>query len=206
MHYWIIFSGFPAHWLYITEVFFLFSKAENWTQSSQKPNFLNSELCDPSKRSEIQSQDNMLCSVGVFFHFLLIVNHPVLQKFPNIALFCLVPTTFWPTRQIPLLVATLMGNAILECDIKSLPYSSLLSYPPCTHQNSTKSLTEQLKPFHIGWKISHMRGCLKTHALSCSTSAWCLLSASICMNWSQIFLQLLIMSRVPDFRCPTWGN
>lgn len=22
LHYWIIFSGFPAHWLYITEVFF----------------------------------------------------------------------------------------------------------------------------------------------------------------------------------------
>lgn len=86
-----------------------------------------------------------------FFPSFLIVNHPVLQKFPIIELFCLVPTTFWPTRQILLLVATLMGNAILACDVKSLPHSSsLLSYPPYTLQNSTKSLTEQLKPFQIG--------------------------------------------------------
>jgi len=75
------------------------------------------------------TQDNIL------FASLLIVNHSVLQKFPNIELFCLVPTTFWPARQIPLPVATLMRNAILACDVKSLPHSySLLSYPPYTLQ------------------------------------------------------------------------
>lgn len=166
-----------------------------------KANFLNSELHDPCKRSDIRSQGN------IFFPSLKIVNHSVHQKFPNIELFCLVPTTFWPARQIPLPVVTLMKNAILACNVKSLPHCySLLSHLPYTLWYSTKSLSEQLKPFQIGWNLSHMGECLKTHALWCSTSAWCLLSASICMNWSQIFLYLLIISRAPIFRCPTWSN
>lgn len=127
LHDWITYSGFPAHRLYIIEMFIFIFQGWKLNTEFPKDNFLNSELCDSGKRSEIQSQDNMLCSVGLFFCSLSIVNHPVLQKFPNIALFCLVPTIFWPTSQIPLLAATLMWNAILECVIKSLPHSFKLT-------------------------------------------------------------------------------
>lgn len=164
-----------------------------------KASFLNPELYDPSQRSEIRCQDifysfspncQSFCSPEISkYRIILSSTHHLLasrtnsspcsniNKECNLGMWCQVPTSLLLSFKLPSIHTPVFNQAI---------------------DRAIKTLSDRLKDIPYGWRSGNT--CFLVQHL-------CLMFA-LCkrMYQSQIFLHLLIISRAPVFRCPTWGN